>query len=342
MAHRRTQGARRLQRRHRPARGGGAPPRPGGLFGPMPAAAVFGGADPDPATRRAPPPDALRTRGRAGAGPAPGSDGAARLRVGRPASPSAARWRCWPTPWAPRVPARHRRHRGARGRRRAGLPDSTRCSPSCCAPAGSTAWPGSCSGRGPTAATARVDTVVERLAGLGVPLMSGLPFGHGSPQLTVPLGVEAELDADRRDAHLPGAGAGLNVRSARSGRYDDHAGRDRAAVYEICLRTGDGGHDAGPRWARSPHDLMGDVWAGPYLAVEPATRFGGRGRRRRRRLCARDDRHPPLRGRVRAGVVARPARGSHPAPAGPPASWTLDGPAAPPGAPARCVRRTTS
>ena len=41
-----------------------------------------------------------------------------------------------------------------------------------------------------------VDTVVERLAGLGVPLLSGLPFGHGRPQLTVPLGIEAELDAD--------------------------------------------------------------------------------------------------------------------------------------------------
>ena len=39
-----------------------------------------------------------------------------------------------------------------------------------------------------------VETVVERLAPLGVPLMSGLPFGHGVPQLTVPLGVEAELD----------------------------------------------------------------------------------------------------------------------------------------------------
>jgi muramoyltetrapeptide carboxypeptidase len=40
------------------------------------------------------------------------------------------------------------------------------------------------------------DTVVERLAPLGVPLVSGLPFGHSVPQLTVPLGVEAELDAD--------------------------------------------------------------------------------------------------------------------------------------------------
>jgi muramoyltetrapeptide carboxypeptidase len=40
-----------------------------------------------------------------------------------------------------------------------------------------------------------VDTVVERLRGLGVPLLAGLPFGHGVPQLTVPFGVEAELDA---------------------------------------------------------------------------------------------------------------------------------------------------
>ncbi|MGH3322189.1 MAG: S66 peptidase family protein [Streptosporangiaceae bacterium] len=36
----------------------------------------------------------------------------------------------------------------------------------------------------------------ERLGPLGVPVLSGLPVGHGIPQLTVPLGVEAELDAD--------------------------------------------------------------------------------------------------------------------------------------------------
>jgi muramoyltetrapeptide carboxypeptidase len=40
------------------------------------------------------------------------------------------------------------------------------------------------------------ETLVERLAPLGVPLVSGLPFGHALPQLTVPLGAEAELDAD--------------------------------------------------------------------------------------------------------------------------------------------------
>ena len=31
---------------------------------------------------------------------------------------------------------------------------------------------------------------------LGVPVATGLAFGHGAPQLTLPLGVEAELDTD--------------------------------------------------------------------------------------------------------------------------------------------------
>jgi muramoyltetrapeptide carboxypeptidase len=41
-----------------------------------------------------------------------------------------------------------------------------------------------------------VDTICERLAPLGVPMLSGMPFGHDVPQLTIPLGVPAELDAD--------------------------------------------------------------------------------------------------------------------------------------------------
>jgi muramoyltetrapeptide carboxypeptidase len=36
----------------------------------------------------------------------------------------------------------------------------------------------------------------ERLSGLGVPLVTGLPFGHGPVQATVALGVSARLDAD--------------------------------------------------------------------------------------------------------------------------------------------------
>ena len=39
-------------------------------------------------------------------------------------------------------------------------------------------------------------TVARRLSGLGVPMVAGLGFGHGPSQLTVPLGVEATLDAD--------------------------------------------------------------------------------------------------------------------------------------------------
>ena len=36
----------------------------------------------------------------------------------------------------------------------------------------------------------------DRLAPLGVPVVTGLPFGHGATQLTVPLGRVATLDAD--------------------------------------------------------------------------------------------------------------------------------------------------
>jgi muramoyltetrapeptide carboxypeptidase len=40
------------------------------------------------------------------------------------------------------------------------------------------------------------DSVIARLRELDVPMVAGLPIGHGIPSLTVPLGVEAELDAD--------------------------------------------------------------------------------------------------------------------------------------------------
>ena len=48
------------------------------------------------------------------------------------------------------------------------------------------------------------ETVVERLAPLGVPLVTGFSFGHCSPQLTVPWGVPAELDADTLTFVEPG------------------------------------------------------------------------------------------------------------------------------------------
>lgn len=43
-----------------------------------------------------------------------------------------------------------------------------------------------------------VDVVLrERLVDLGVPVLQGLPFGHGRKNLAVPLGARVELDADR-------------------------------------------------------------------------------------------------------------------------------------------------
>ena len=39
------------------------------------------------------------------------------------------------------------------------------------------------------------DVITERLAGLGVPVLGGLPIGHGVGQLSVPVGVPATLDA---------------------------------------------------------------------------------------------------------------------------------------------------
>ncbi|MER7456423.1 LD-carboxypeptidase [Micromonospora sp. NPDC126480] len=40
------------------------------------------------------------------------------------------------------------------------------------------------------------DVLRERLGDLGVPVLGGLPIGHGAGQLTVPVGTEAVLDAD--------------------------------------------------------------------------------------------------------------------------------------------------
>ncbi|SCE99573.1 muramoyltetrapeptide carboxypeptidase [Micromonospora coriariae] len=42
--------------------------------------------------------------------------------------------------------------------------------------------------------TTIVDVLGERLGGLGVPVLGGLPIGHGPNQLTVPVGTRATLD----------------------------------------------------------------------------------------------------------------------------------------------------
>ena len=46
---------------------------------------------------------------------------------------------------------------------------------------------------------------------------------------------------------------------------------DRAAVYDICVRTADAGGDARGRW--STDDLMPDLFAGPYVDLQPELAF---------------------------------------------------------------------
>jgi ribosomal protein S18 acetylase RimI-like enzyme len=53
---------------------------------------------------------------------------------------------------------------------------------------------------------------------------------------------------------------------------------DNDAVYEVCVRTGDGGRDARGKYPSD--DLLPDIYAGPYLHLEPELAFvlddGGR------------------------------------------------------------------
>jgi ribosomal protein S18 acetylase RimI-like enzyme len=46
---------------------------------------------------------------------------------------------------------------------------------------------------------------------------------------------------------------------------------DLAAVYDICVRTADAGQDA--RGKYQSDDLMGDLFAGPYVFLEPEVAF---------------------------------------------------------------------
>lgn len=48
---------------------------------------------------------------------------------------------------------------------------------------------------------------------------------------------------------------------------DAYRAADRATLYEVCLRTGNLGADAGPDHADG--GLLGHVYLGPYLALEP-------------------------------------------------------------------------
>lgn len=52
---------------------------------------------------------------------------------------------------------------------------------------------------------------------------------------------------------------------------DHYRPADRAALYDVCLRTADLGADAGPR--HEDPDLVGHVYLGPYVELEPELAF---------------------------------------------------------------------
>ena len=54
----------------------------------------------------------------------------------------------------------------------------------------------------PTPMTA-ISVFEERLGGLDVPVVTGAPVGHGDRNVSLPLGVEAELDADHGTLRFP-------------------------------------------------------------------------------------------------------------------------------------------
>src|SRR3954464_10697251 len=64
-----------------------------------------------------------------------------------------------------------------------------------------------------------------------------------------------------RTAPVPGTGAVIRPYEAA----------DRAAVYDVCVRTADAGGDARGRW--STDDLMPDLFAGPYVDLQPELAF---------------------------------------------------------------------
>ncbi len=62
---------------------------------------------------------------------------------------------------------------------------------------------------------------------------------------------------------------GLNLSMAFSIRPYD--ARDLSAVYDICLCTGDSGDDASELY--DDPDILGHLYAGPYVTLEPALAF---------------------------------------------------------------------
>lgn len=59
-----------------------------------------------------------------------------------------------------------------------------------------------CAPKGDSASLSLSETLHDRLGGLGMPVLYGLPFGHVAHQATFPCGIEAELDVDNRVLRL--------------------------------------------------------------------------------------------------------------------------------------------
>lgn len=59
-----------------------------------------------------------------------------------------------------------------------------------------------CGPRGDAPSASLAEVLRERLGGLGIPVVHGIPFGHVSHQATFPYGIEAGLDADARTLTL--------------------------------------------------------------------------------------------------------------------------------------------
>ena len=54
--------------------------------------------------------------------------------------------------------------------------------------------------------------------------------------------------------------------------YDPGSAQDKAALFRVCLETGDSGADATQQYPADP-DALGLRWVGPYLDLEPQLAF---------------------------------------------------------------------
>ena len=87
---------------------------------------------------------------------------------------------------------------------------STAHSPNSSVPAGLRESEASCAASSPIAATQSVieELLLARLEPLGVPILLDAPIGHAHPNLAIPLGAPATLDASTERAQLS-----LHIRS---------------------------------------------------------------------------------------------------------------------------------